>query len=74
MDKTFVISQDVINTINSLPQEDRIAISAAVAGQLICGCDAVEGLNSMQRIIFSIIRSQVERATARFSSAINATA
>ena len=55
MSKTIVISDDVINTINSLNDEDRIIMSAAIAGELICGKSVEQNLNSMQRIIFSII-------------------
>ena len=63
MSKTFVISDDVINTINSLPEEDRIAMSAAIAGEMICGRNIESNLNSMQRIILSIIRASVKRST-----------
>lgn len=64
MSKTFVISDDVINTINSLPEEDRIAMSAAIAGEMICGKKNIDRkLNSMQRIILSIIRASVKRST-----------
>ena len=59
MSKTFVISDDVINTINSLSENDRISISAAIAGELICGQKADATLTSMQRIIFSIIRNSL---------------
>lgn len=63
MSKTIVISDDVINTINSLTENDRIMMLAAVVGELICGNKVDNKLNSMQRIIFSIIRSSVKRST-----------
>lgn len=63
MSKTIVISDDVINTINSLTEDDRIMMLAAVVGELICGSKVDNKLNSMQRIIFSIIRSSVKRST-----------
>ena len=71
---TIVISDDVINTINSLKDEDRIIMSAAIAGELICGKSVEQNLNSMQRIIFSIIRNSVQRSTANYISAVQATA
>lgn len=71
MDKTIVISADVINTINSLPQEDRIAMAATLAAEMICGQQAAENLNSMQRIIFAIIRSSVNRSTRRYAAAMS---
>jgi len=74
MSKTIVISDDVINTINSLCEEDRITMSAALAGELICGQSIENNLTSMQRIIFSIIRSSVKRSTAAYMDNIAATA
>ncbi|MDE6448785.1 MAG: hypothetical protein K2L41_01735 [Muribaculaceae bacterium] len=74
MSKTFVISDDVINTINSLSEDDRISISAAIAGELICGQKADATLTSMQRIIFSIIRNSVKRSTDAYISNMAATA
>ena len=74
MSKTIVISDDVINTINSLNEEDRIMMSAAIAGELICGQSVEQNLNSMQRIIFSIIRNSVKRSTASYVSSLQATA
>ena len=74
MSKTFVISDDVINTINSLPEDDRIAMSAAIVGEMICGQNVEKNLNSMQRIILSIIRAAVKRSTAAYASMCSATA
>lgn len=65
--KTFVINDDVINTINSLSEEDRISISAAIAGEMICGRSVENNLTSMQRIIFSIIKSSVKRSTDAYT-------
>lgn len=72
MSKTIVISDDVINTINSLNEEDRIVMSAAIAGELICGKSIEQNLNSMQRIIFSIIKNSVNRSTAAYAKEMRA--
>lgn len=69
MSKTIVISDDVINTINSLSEEDRITMSAAIAGELICGHSVEKNLNSMQRVIFAILRNSVRRSTAAYFNA-----
>lgn len=74
MSKTFVISDDVINTINSLPEDDRIAMSAAIVGEMICGRNVEKNLNSMQRIILSIIRASVRRSTEAYNATSIATA
>ncbi|MCM1449508.1 MAG: hypothetical protein NC082_04145 [Clostridiales bacterium] len=74
MSKTIVISDDVINTINSLSEEDRITMSAAIAGEMICGKSVESKLTSMQRIIYSIIRNSVKRSTAAYIDKMMATA
>lgn len=74
LNKTIVINDDVINTINSLSEEDRITISAAIAGELICGEKVEMKLTSMQRIIFSIIRSAVKRSTDDYTNRMAFTA
>ncbi len=74
LNKTFVINDDVINTINSLSEEDRISISAAIAGEMICGRSVEDNLTSMQRIIFSIIKSAVKRSTDAYNSRMAFTA
>ncbi len=74
LNKTFVINDDVINTINSLSEEDRISISAAIAGEMICGRSVEDNLTSMQRIIFSIIKSAVKRSTEAYNSRMAFTA
>lgn len=74
MSKTIVISDDVINTINSLSEEDRISMLAAISGELICGHSVENNLTSMQRIIFSIIRNAVKRSTVAYFNSIAATA
>lgn len=70
MNRTIVISEDVIKTINSLGEEDRVMLSAAIAGELICGHSVESELNSMQRIIYSIIRNSVKRASEAYHEKI----
>ena len=74
LNKTIVINDDVINTINSLSEEDRITISAAIARELICGEKVEMNLTSMQRVIFSIIRTAVKRSTDAYSDRMAFTA
>lgn len=74
LNKTIVINDDVINTINSLSEEDRITISAAIAGELICGEKVEMNLTSMQRVIFSIIRTAVKRSTDAYADRMAFTA
>lgn len=70
MGTTFIITPHVINTINSLPVEERIAITAALAGEMILGTDSTSSLTPVQEIIFSMIRQYVRRDTERFASTL----
>ncbi len=68
METTYVITPHVINTINSLPVEERIAITAALAGEIILGTESTSTLTPVQEIIFSMIRQYVRRDTERFAA------
>lgn len=65
METAFVITPNVINTINSLPQEDRLAITSALAVEMILGCETTSGLTPVQEILYAMIKSYVSRDTER---------
>ena len=67
METAFVISAHVINTINSLPAEERIAVTTALAAEMILGADTRGRLTPMQEVL-SMIRQYVERDTTRATS------
>lgn len=68
METAFVISAHVINTINSLPAEERIAVTTALAAEMILGADTHGRLTPMQEVLYSMIRQYVERDTTRATS------
>lgn len=41
--RSIILSARVLNTINSLPIDDKIAIASAVAGEIILGANASGG-------------------------------
>lgn len=63
--KTIVITPHVINTINSLPEEERLAIAVAMTGEMILGADASKSLTPTQEIIYAMIKQYVRRDTER---------
>lgn len=67
MGTTFVISPRVINTINSLPVEERLAVTSALAAELILGAESAgdASLTPMQEVIYSMIKMYVRRDTER---------
>lgn len=65
MKTPFYISPRVIQTINALPLEDRIAVASAITGELILGEKVTTELTPTQSLVFTIIRSYVKHDTRR---------
>ena len=61
MATTFTISPRVIDTISSLPIEDRDVITTALARDLILGQDVTSSLSPMQAIVYAIVRFYVNQ-------------
>ncbi|MCM1518321.1 MAG: hypothetical protein NC117_06755 [Pseudoflavonifractor sp.] len=64
MNSSIIISDHVINTINSLPAEDRSAIAQALASEMILGC--ATALAPIQEMVYSVIRFYVKRDSSRY--------
>jgi len=68
METAFVISAHVINTINSLPEKERVAVTSALAAELILGADADKcgtKLSPVEEMLYSMIKMYVRRDTER---------
>lgn len=66
MNQAIIITPHVINTIKSLPERERSAITNALAEEMILGgSDTV--LSPYQRMLYSIIRFYVERDTVKYN-------
>lgn len=65
MNQSIVLTPHVINTINSLPTEERYAIATALAGEILLGANIDGELTAQQQMIYSIIRDYIRRDTAR---------
>ncbi len=73
MGKTIVITPNVINTINALPTEERLAITAALASELILGKESASSLTPVQAMVFSMIKDYVDRDTERCMNGLSIT-
>lgn len=71
MNGATVISQHVINTIKSLPKEERRAIANAIARDVILGEDASSSLTPIEAMLFSMIRFYVRQDTLRYQQSLN---
>lgn len=64
--ESILITPQVINTINSLPDEQREAIAIALAGELFLGDNYQRNLTPFQEMLFAIINFQVKQDTRKF--------
>lgn len=62
---SFVISTHVINTINALPTDERVAITTALAAEMILGENPKGMLTPMQQLLYTMIRRYVAQDSAR---------
>lgn len=65
MNSSIVLTPHVLNTINSLPTEERVAIASALAGEMILGASVAGELTAQQNMIYTIIKDYIRRDTAR---------
>lgn len=65
MNAPFFISPRVVNTLNSLPEEDRLALVSTIASELVLGCKSDKELTPLQQLAYTIIRQYVVRDTNR---------
>ena len=65
MANAIFISPRVIDTITSLPSDDRQTITAALSHEFILGGDPYTMLTPVQGIVYAMIRHYVEQDTER---------
>ena len=63
--KEIVITPHVIKTLRALPTEERVAVAAALTGEMLLGTD-VGDLRPIENMIYSIIRFYVNQDSARY--------
>lgn len=67
MNSNIVLSRHVINTINSLPEEERLSIASALAGEMILGAKLTNELNPQEEMIYSVIRNFIMRDSHEYN-------
>ena len=65
MTAPFYISNRVIDTIQSLPEDDRIALSTAIVGEMLLGAGPAPELTPIQALAYQIIRRYVKQDTRK---------
>lgn len=67
MNRTIVITPHVINTLRALPLQERLNVTSALTGEILLGT-AVDDLEPIEDMIYSIIRSYINRDSSRYNS------
>ena len=67
MNTSVVFNADTLRILRQLNPADRNTISSAIMNRLVMGGDGAEGLSPMQTIVYSVIVSNIERASARYA-------
>lgn len=63
---SIVITPHVINTINSLPKEERVAVASAFISEMIMGVNPEDELTPLQTMLYSVIRFYVQQDSAKY--------
>lgn len=61
---TIFLSQRVLNTLNSLPADERATLAHALTDEMVLGIDPTESLTAIQRMVYAIIRHYVHHDSA----------
>ncbi len=67
MNQSIVLTPHVINTINALPTEERVAIAGAIAGEIILGASVRDDLTPQQSMLYAVIKDYIRRDSARMA-------
>lgn len=70
METAFVITPHVINTLNALPEQERLAVASALAVELLLGARCNGELTPMQEVIYAMISQYVHRDTQRYTESL----
>ena len=67
MNQSVYFSTRVLDTINSLPMDDRSTMAAALTSEFILGVDVADSLNGIQKMVYSILRHYVQQDMRRIA-------
>ena len=67
MNQTIVITPNVLNTLRSLPYEERMSVASALAGEMLLGAGPCNDLSPEESMIYQILRFYVNQASARYN-------
>lgn len=72
MNQSIVLSQNVLNTIKSLPIEQQYSIVSATAGEMIFGAVVGNELTAEERRLYAIIKTYVKQDSQLYACRMTA--
>lgn len=66
LNRPIVITSNVINTLRSLPYEERMNVASALAGEMLLGTGPCDNLAPEEDMVYQILRCYVNRASERY--------
>lgn len=73
MNQSIVLSQNVLNTIKSLPAEQQLSIVSAIAGEMIFGAKVRGELTDEELRMYSVIKNSVKRDSIDYVRFVSST-
>lgn len=70
MNQAIVITPNVLNALRSLPYEERMSVTSALAGEMLLGAGQCSNLKPMEEMIYNILRFYVNQASQRYAKSV----
>lgn len=70
MNRSIVFTPAVLNTLRSLPYEQRLEVASALTGELLLGAGESTDMEPEPTMIYSILRFYVKQASDRYNRTI----
>ncbi len=70
MNRPIVFTPAVLNTLRSLPYEQRLEVASALTGELLLGAGESTDMEPEPSMIYSILRFYVKQASDRYNRTI----
>lgn len=70
MNSSVIFSERVLNTINSLPEEEKLAVVSAVSCEFILGVPMEKGLTPVQQLLFTVIKNYILRDNGKMNDTV----
>lgn len=70
MNSSVIFSERVLNTINSLPEEEKLAVVSAVSCEFLLGVPTDTRLTPVQQLLFAVIKNYILRDNGKLNDTV----